>query len=334
MRKRILTGDRPTGKLHLGHLFGSLKNRVALQEKYETYILIADVQALTDNFLNPQKVRENVLEVAMDNLAVGINPNIATLCVQSLIPEIAELTVFFSNLVTIARLERNPTVKEEIKQKANLFKKGVTMGFLGYPVSQAADILSFRAEIVPVGADQLPMIEQTREIVHKFNSIYGKTFNLPKAIVSKFKRIKGLDGKAKMGKSLDNAIFLADSPQEIERKIMKAFTDPKKIYKNDKGHPLNCVVYQYQQIFSSAEELESIKERCERGKLGCVECKKDLVKKIVAYLEPIREKRHYFEKRPSLVEEILLTGTKKARKITQETMVIVRKKMRIDYFRF
>jgi len=332
MRKRILTGDRPTGKLHLGHLFGSLKNRVALQGKYETYILIADVQALTDNFLTPEKVRENVLEVAMDNLAVGIDPAIATLCIQSLIPEIAELTVFFSNLVTITRLERNPTVKEEIKQKANLFRGGVTMGFLGYPISQAADILSFRAEVVPVGADQLPMIEQTREIARKFNLIYEKTFSLPKAEVSKFPRIKGLDGQSKMGKSLDNAIFLADSQQEIELKVMKAFTDPKKIYKNDEGHPLSCAVYQYQSIFSENEELVDIKNGCQKGKLGCVECKKNLMKKTIAYLEPIQNKRHYYEKRPNLVKEILLTGTKKARKITQETMAIVKKRMKIDYF--
>jgi len=332
MKKRILTGDRPTGKLHLGHLFGSLKNRVALQEKYETYILIADVQALTDNFLTPEKVRENVLEVAMDNLAVGIDPAIATLCIQSLIPEIAELTVFFSNLVTIARLERNPTVKEEISQKANLFRGGVTMGFLGYPISQAADILSFRAEVVPVGADQLPMVEQTREIARKFNLIYGKTFSLPRAAVSDFPRLKGLDGKSKMGKSLDNAIYLADSQVEIEGKVIKAFTDPKKVYKNDQGHPENCVVYQYYQLFSLKEEVASVKERCESGKLGCVECKKNLMKKIIAYLEPIKNKRHYYEKRPNLVKEILLTGTQKARKITQETMAIVKKRMKIDYF--
>lgn len=332
MKKRILTGDRPTGRLHLGHLFGSLKNRVVLQEKYETYILIADVQALTDNFSNPQKVRKNVMEVALDNLAVGINPKITTICIQSLIPEIAELTVFFSNLVTIARLERNPTVKEEIKQKANIFKGGVTMGFLGYPVSQAADILSFRAELVPVGADQLPMIEQTREIARKFNSIYGKTFPLPKPILSDFPRLKGLDGKNKMGKSLDNAIYLADSPREIERKVMKAFTDPKKIYKNDRGNPEGCVVYQYHQLFSSKEEILNIKQGCKLGKLGCVECKKELIKKITAYLKPIQNKRQFYEKKPDLVKEILLTGTKKARKITQETMSIVRKSMKINYF--
>lgn len=331
-KKRILTGDRPTGRLHLGHLFGSLKNRVALQKKYETHILIADVQALTDNFSDPQKVRKNVLEVALDNLAAGIDPEITTISIQSLIPEIAELTVFFSNLVTIARLERNPTVKEEIRQKKSIFRGGVTMGFLGYPVSQAADILSFRAEVVPVGADQLPMIEQTREIARKFNLIYGKTFSMPKAVVSSFPRIKGLDGKAKMGKSLDNAIYLADSSAEIERKVMKAFTDPKKICKNDPGHPEGCIVYQYHQLFGSKEEMRDIKEKCQSGKLGCVECKRSLVKKIIAYLEPIQNKRRFYEKRPDLVQEILLTSTKKARKITQETMSIVRKRMRIDYF--
>ena len=205
MKKIILTGDRPTGQLHIGHLCGALKNRVAYQDEYKTYVIIADVQALTDNFNNPEKVRRNVYEVTMDNLAVGIDPKKSTIFIQSLIPEIAELTIFFSNLVTIDRLKRNPTVKEEIQQKKDLFKDDVTFGFLGYPISQAADILAFQADLVPVGADQLPMIEQTREIARKFNKIYGQTFKIPEAKIGDFPRVLGMDGR-KMGKSLNNSI--------------------------------------------------------------------------------------------------------------------------------
>src|SRR3989339_1635681 len=223
-KPRILTGDRPTGPLHIGHFCGALKNRVALQDKYETFVMIADVQALTDNFNNPQKVRNNVFEVAMDNLAVGIDPKKSVILIQSLIPEIAELTVFFSNLVTVDRLKRNPTVKEEIQQKKDLFKDNVTFGFLGYPVSQAADILSFQADLVPVGQDQLPMIEQTREIAKKFNSIYGQTFKLPQAKIGNFPRVLGMDGR-KMGKSLNNAISFTDSADIIRDKIKGAVTD-------------------------------------------------------------------------------------------------------------
>ena len=222
-KKTILTGDRPTGQLHIGHLLGALRNRVLLQDEYNTYVMIADVQALTDNFNDPQKVRKNVYEVAMDNLSVGIDPNKSTMFIQSLIPEIAELTVFFSNLVTIDQLKRNPTVKEEIAQKKDLFKDDVTFGFLGYPVSQTADILSFQADLVPVGADQLPMIEQAREIVRKFNRIYGETFKAPVAKVGDFPRVLGMDGK-KMGKSLNNAIYLTDTPEMIQEKVKGALT--------------------------------------------------------------------------------------------------------------
>lgn len=230
MKKRILTGDRPTGKLHIGHYFGSLQKRVELQESgnYETYILIADVQALTDNFNNPSKVRNNVKELVIDYLSVGIDPSKTTIYIQSMIPETAELTIFYSNLVTIARLERNPTVKTEIAQKKELFGESVTYGFLGYPVSQAADITTFMGEVVPVGEDQLPLIEQCREIVRKFNSIYGEVLVEPKAVLSNGKRIKGLDGNEKMGKSLGNAIYLSDSEEEINKKVMSAITDPRK----------------------------------------------------------------------------------------------------------
>ena len=218
-KKRIVTGDRPTGRLHIGHYFGSLQNRVKLQDEYETYILIADVQALTDNFNNPEKVRNNVKELVMDYLSVGIDPNKSTIYLQSMIPETAELTVFYSNLVTIARLQRNPTVKTEIAQKKELFGESVTYGFLGYPVSQAADITAFGGDIVPAGEDQEPLIEQCREIVRKFNSIYGETLKEPHTLLSSNKRIKGLDGNEKMGKSLGNAIYLSDSEEEISKKV-------------------------------------------------------------------------------------------------------------------
>ena len=224
MKKVILTGDRPTGKLHLGHYIGSLKNRVKLQDKYDQFVMIADVQALTDNFEHPEKVRDNILEVAMDYLAVGINPRKTTILVQSLIPEIAELTVFFLNLVTVAKLERNPTVKDEIKQKH--FGKLVPAGFFVYPISQAADILSVKADLVPVGADQLPMIEQTNEVGQRFNRLYKPIFKRVNALVGDYPRLVGTDGKNKMSKSLDNCVYLSDSKKEIVRKVMSMYTDP------------------------------------------------------------------------------------------------------------
>ena len=228
-KKRILTGDRPTGRLHIGHYFGSLQKRVELQNSglYEPYILIADVQALTDNFNNPEKVRKNVKEVVLDYLSAGIDPKKTTIYIQSMIPEIAELTIFYSNLVTISRLQRNPTVKTEIAQKKELFGESVTYGFLGYPVSQAADITAFEGALIPVGEDQLPLIEQCREIVRKFNSIYGEVLIEPEAVLSSGKRIKGLDGNEKMGKSLGNAIYLSDKEEEISKKVMGALTDPR-----------------------------------------------------------------------------------------------------------
>lgn len=331
MKKIILTGDRPTGQLHIGHLFGSLLNRVKLQTDYDTYIMIADVQALTDNFNNPEKIRENVMEVVLDNLAVGIDPKKSTIFIQSLIPEIAELTVFYSNLVTINRLQRNPTVKEEIKQKKELFKDSVTYGFLGYPISQAADITAFDADLVPVGEDQLPMLEQTRDIVKKFNNIYGKTLKIPEALVGTFGRVKGLDGNNKMSKSLNNAIYIADSPEIIENKIKKAFTDPKKIKLNDKGHPENCSVYYYHQIFNSSN-LKGIKNECQKGQRGCVQCKKELSENIINFLKPIQEKRNYYKNHPELVEDILKNGTQKAREKAKETLKRVKEKMKLNYF--
>ena len=331
--KRILTGDRPTGKMHIGHYFGSLKNRVKMQNEYETYIEIADVQALTDNFNNPEKVRKNVREIAMDYLSVGIDPKKATIFIQSMIPEIAELTVFYSNLVTIARLERNPTVKTEISQKRELFGESVTYGFLGYPVSQAADITAFKGELVPAGEDQMPLIEQCREIVRKFNSIYGEVLKEPQIVLSKTKRIKGLDGNEKMGKSLGNAIYLSDSPEEINKKVMSAVTDPNRIKKDDLGNPDICMVSYYHNLFSTEEECKTVCEECRAGKRGCVACKKQLAQNINETLKPIREKRKYYEENPELVDKILIEGTEKARKVAKETMQEVKEAMMLNYFK-
>ena len=333
-KKRILTGDRPTGRLHIGHYFGSIKKRVEMQESglYDPYILIADVQALTDNFNNPEKVRKNVREVAIDYLSCGIDPEKTTIYIQSMIPETAELTVYYSNLVTIARLERNPTVKTEIAQKRDLFGESVTYGFLGYPVSQAADITTFEGELVPVGEDQLPLIEQAREIVRKFNSIYGEVLVEPQAVLSSGKRIKGLDGNEKMGKSLGNAIYLADSEEEITKKVMSAVTDPNRIKKDDLGNPDICMVAYYHKLFSKPEEVDTVCKECRAGKRGCVQCKKQLAKNIAEELKPIREKRAYYEAHPEVVDKILMEGTEKARKVAKETMKKVKSAMKLDYF--
>ncbi len=334
-KKRILTGDRPTGKLHIGHYFGSLKTRLEMQEnpEYEPFILIADVQALTDNFNNPEKVRKNVREVAIDYLSVGIDPSKTTIYIQSMIPETAELTVFYSNLVTIARLQRNPTVKTEIAQKKDLFGESVTYGFLGYPVSQAADITAFEGELIPVGEDQEPLIEQCREIVRKFNSIYGEgILKEPKAVLSKSKRIKGLDGNEKMGKSLGNAIYLSDTPEEITKKVMSAVTDPARIKKDDLGNPDVCMVAYYHNLFTPKEEVKTVCEECKAGKRGCVACKKQLASNIIEELKPIREKRAYYEAHPEEVDKILIEGTEKARKVAKETMKKVKEAMMLNYF--
>ena len=334
MKKRILTGDRPTGKLHIGHYFGSLKKRVELQNsgEYDMYILIADVQALTDNFNNPEKVRKNVRELCMDYLSCGINPEKTTIYIQSMIPETAELTVYYSNLVTIARLQRNPTVKTEIAQKKDLFGESVTYGFLGYPVSQAADITTFEGELVPAGEDQEPLIEQCREIVRKFNSIYGEVFVEPKIVLSEGKRIKGLDGNEKMGKSFGNAIYLSDSEEEITKKVMGAVTDPNRIKKDDLGNPDICMVAYYHNLFSKPEDVKKVCEECRAGKRGCVACKKELAKNIIDYLAPIQEKRKYYEEHPEIVDKILKEGTEKARKTAKETMRKVKKAMQLNYF--
>jgi tryptophan--tRNA ligase len=330
--KRILTGDRPTGNMHIGHYFGSLLSRVDLQNKFDTYILIADVQALTDNFNNPEKVRKNVNEILLDQLSVGIDPNKATFFVQSMIPEIPELTIYYSNLVTMARLERNPTIKTEIAAKKELFGESVTYGFIGYPVSQAADITAFKGEIVPVGDDQLPLIEQAREIVRKFNSIYGEgVLKEPVAVISKNSRIRGLDGGIKMGKSLGNALYLVDTPEIVKEKVMLAKTDPARIKKDDPGHPEVCAVYYYHNLFTDKEECKNICAECKAGKRGCVACKRQLIDSINKTLDPIREKRAYYEARPNEVKEILFSGTDRARMTAKETLREVKKAMMLDY---
>lgn len=323
MKKIILTGDRPTGQLHIGHFCGALKNRVALQDEYDTYVMIADVQALTDNFNNPQKVRKNVYEVTMDNLAVGIDPKKSTIFIQSLIPEIAELTVFYSNLVTIARLKRNPTVKEEIQQKKDLFKDDVTFGFLGYPVSQAADITAFQADLVPVGEDQLPMIEQTREIVRKFNNIYGDTLKEPEAKVGDFPRVLGMDGR-KMGKSLGNSITFTDSEEDIKNKVKGALT-------NEVGG--KNLLGLFEQFSDNPDDIKKFNQQFKDGSIKYSELKPLLADAIIQKLKPIREKRAYYEKNPKVVEDILFEGTKKARNLAKQTLAKVKEKMFINYFK-
>ena len=313
MPKTILTGLRPTGNLHLGHLFGAGQNYVKLQNDYD--------------------LRKNVMEITIDLLSIGLNPEKVHFFIQSRIPEIAELTVFYSNLVTVARLERNPTVKTEIAQKKDLFGnngESITYGFLGYPVSQAADITAFDGEIVPVGEDQLPLIEQCREIVRKFNSIYGKTLKEPDAILSNTKRVKGLDGNDKMGKSLGNAIFLNDDEKTITKKIMSAVTDPQKIKKDDPANPEICMVYYYHNLINTKGNTEKICQECKKGSRGCVQCKKELIEAMNNFLKPIKEKRAYYEEHPEKVKEILEEGTKKAKEKAEQQLKKVKEAMKIN----
>ena len=334
MKKTILTGLRPTGNLHLGHYFGAAQNYVKLQNDYDFYLEIADVQALTDNFDNPEKVRKNIKEITMDLLTIGLEPENVNYFIQSKIPEIAELTVFYSNLVTVARLHRNPTVKTEIAQKKELFGnegESITYGFLGYPVSQAADITAFDGELVPVGEDQLPLIEQCREIVRKFNNIYGETLIEPEPYLSENNRIKGLDGNDKMGKSLGNAIYLVDDEETIKKKIMGAVTDPNKIKKDDPANPDVCMVYYYHKLINNKENLNTICSECKQGTRGCVQCKKELIERMNEFLSDIRAKRKYYEEHPEIVDKILEDGTNKAKEKAKEQMAKVKHAMKIDY---
>ena len=334
MKQTILTGLRPTGNLHLGHYFGAGQNWTKLQDDYEFYLEIADVQALTDNFDNPEKVRKNVYEITKDLLAIGIDPNKVHLFIQSKIPEIAELTVYYSNLVTVARLQRNPTVKTEISQKKELFGnngESITYGFLGYPVSQAADITAFDGEVVPVGDDQLPLLEQCREIVRKFNSIYGEVLKEPQQVLSKTTRVKGLDGNEKMGKSLGNAVYLVDDEETIKKKIMGAVTDPDKIKKDDLANPDVCMVYYYHKLVNNEENVNTICSECKNGSRGCVQCKKELIEAMKEFLKPIQERRKFYEDNPEEVDRILKEGTEAARSKAVEQVAKVRKAMKIDY---
>lgn len=330
--KRILTGDRPTGKLHLGHFVGSLENRVKLQDEYETFIMVADVQALTDNAENPAKISQNILETTMDNLAVGLDPEKVTFFIQSQVPEIAELTVFFMNLVTHNQVLRNPTVKTEISQKS--FGESVPFGFVAYPVSQAADILCIRSNLVPVGDDQAPMIELASEIGQRFNRTY-KTEIFPKVegYFSKAGRLVGTDGNAKMSKSLGNTIFLSDTEEEVIAKVKKMYTDPNRIRPTDPGTVEGNPVFIYHDLFNkNKEEIEDLKTRYRAGKVGDVEVKQKLADAINIFLSPIRERRKMYEQNPQLVIDILKKGTEKVREETKITMQMVKDAMGINYF--
>ena len=326
MKKRILTGDRPTGKLHLGHYVGSLQNRVRLQHEYDTFLIIADVQALTTNWENPDQLSHDLREVAKDYLAVGIDPNIATILVQSMVPQIAELTIFYSMFVSVNVLRHNPTIKTEAAQKGYT---DMTYGFLGYPVSQAADITFCKAHLVPVGKDQIPHLELTRKIVRRFNELYGEVLVEPEAMVQGL--LMGLDGNTKMSKSLDNAIYLADSADEVLRKVKTAVTDPARIRKDDLGHPEVCTVFTYQKEFHP-EFVPELESACRKGEIGCVDCKKRLAASLNELLDPIREKRAYYDERPDQVDDILLSGTKRATEVGAETLAQVKDAMKISYF--
>jgi len=325
-KKRILTGDRPTGNLHLGHYLGSLQNRVRLQDEYETFIIIADVQALTTNFDRPEKLSQDVMNVALDNLSVGIDPEKATVFIQSYIPEIAELTVYYGMLVTVNTLRHNPTVKTEVQQYGY---KDITYGFLGYPVSQAADITFCNADLIPVGEDQLPHLELTRKIVRRFNELYSPVLVEPQALLSSVPRLPGIDGNSKMGKSLGNGIYLNDEAKTIKEKVFSAVTDPDRIKITDRGNPQVCTVFTYQNSFNP--EAVNIREMCRRGSIGCVACKKDLVSALEKMLAPIRERRKFYEERPETVDEIIRIGTERARSVAKETMAEIRAAMRINY---
>ena len=346
MSKIILTGDHPTGRLHVGHYVGSLRQRVQLQNTgaYDkVYIMIADAQALTDNAEHPEKVRKNIIEVALDYLACGLDPAKSTIFIQSMVPQLTELTFYYMNLVTVSRLQRNPTVKNEIKMRN--FEASIPTGFFCYPISQAADITAFRATVVPVGEDQLPMLEQCKEIVHKFNSVYGETLVDPDIMLPQNDaclRLPGIDGKAKMSKSLGNCIYLSDEPEDIKKKVMSMYTDPDHVRVEDPGKIEGNTVFTYLDAFSTEEHfakflseyanLDELKDHYKRGGLGDVKVKKFLNNVLQDVLEPIRERRHYWEQRIPEVYEILRAGSKEAEAAAAATLHDVREAMRINYF--
>ena len=356
MGKIILTGDRPTGKLHLGHYVGSLRRRVELQNSGEfekIFIMIADAQALTDNADNPEKVRQNIIEVALDYLACGLDPERSTLFIQSQIPELCELAFYYMNLVTVARLQRNPTVKAEIQLRGfsennaenDLQRQGIPVGFFTYPISQASDITAFRATTVPAGEDQEPMLEQTREIVHKFNAVYGPTLVEPEILLPQnaaCMRLPGTDGKAKMSKSLGNCIYLSDTAEEVRKKVMGMYTDPDHLRVEDPGKVEGNTVFTYLDAFCLPEHfgrylpeyasLDELKAHYRRGGLGDVKVKKFLIAVLNEMLEPFRERRKYYEGRIGEVYEILRAGSEAAREVAAETLADVKRAMKIDYF--
>ncbi|MCC3374039.1 tryptophan--tRNA ligase [Cohnella sp. REN36] len=326
MQQRVLTGDRVTGKLHLGHYLGSLQNRVLLQERHECFVMLADVQALTTHFDRPGLIRDHLRQVALDYLSVGIDPGKSTMFVQSLVPEIAELTVIFSMFVTVNALRHNPTIKAEAAAHGYT---DLYYGFLGYPVSQAADIAFCKATLVPVGEDQIPHIEQTRKIVRRFNDLYAPVLVEPQALVGD--RLEGLDGTGKMSKSLGNAIALDCTTEELEVKVKRAKTDPSRIRKDDPGHPDVCPVYGYHRSFNP-DEAGEIRESCEKGTIGCTACKASIVRALDGLLKPLRERRSRYEGKDAFLDEMLIDGTERARAIAKTTMGEVREAMKIDYF--
>ncbi len=334
--KRILTGDRPTGRLHLGHYVGSLKSRVELQKDYEEFILIADVQALTTHFENPELINESIYNVCMDNIAVGLDPEKVTFLQQSAIPSIAELTIFYSMLTTVNHLLINPTIKSESRNYGFGENDGeftydfskLTYGFLGYPVSQSADITFCNADLVPVGEDQIPHLEFTRKLVRRFNEMYGTEITVPDYKLSEVPRLCGLDGNAKMGKSLGNAIYLSDPAEEVWNKIRMAVTDTNRISVKIPGNPDVCAVYQYHKAFNK-EDVDNVCSMCKNAQIGCVACKKLLNEKMNAILDPIRERRHYYEEHKDVVRDIIKTGTAKANEIGNKTIAEIKEKMHV-----
>ncbi len=326
-KKRILTGDTPSGRLHIGHYVGTLENRVKLQHEYETYILLANVHAYANDYRASEKINRDVYEVFLDNLAVGLDPNVATIYLESGIPETFELYSFFLTMVTHARATQNPTVKDEIKYK----KLNPSMAFIAYPILQAADILQFNADLVPVGEDQSPVIEQTREIARDFNEAYGNTFTLPEAKIGRVARLVGTDGKLKMSKSGNNAILLSDDEKTVKQKIMTMYTDPNRIHATDPGKVKGNPVFMYHDAFNpNKEEVDDLKERYKKGTVGDIEVKQKLFTALNAFLEPIREKRRYYEERPDEAREILVESTKRARKTVQETINLFRERTSIN----
>ncbi|MEO0262418.1 MAG: tryptophan--tRNA ligase [candidate division WOR-3 bacterium] len=324
--KRVLSGLRPTGKIHIGNYFGALINWVNLQKEYECFYEVADWHVLTTDYKNTEKIKEYIIEAVCDWISIGIDPEKSVIFIQSQVKEHAELYLLFGMLISIARLERNPTVKEQVRDLG--LEENISYGHLGYPVLQASDILIYKANLVPVGEDQLPHIEITREIARRFNYLYGETFPLPEPILTKTPRVPGIDGKARMSKSLNNTIFVDEEPEELERKIMKAYTDPMKIKLGDPGHPDGCVVFAYHSLIDGKENPE-IREGCESGKLGCVECKKNCINKMVSFLAPFREKKKELKKNIKRIIEIIEVGNKKAQEVAKNTLEDVREKMKL-----